>query len=196
MDLGFIGLGNMGRPMADRLVAAGHRVTVYDTRSDAVDAAVAGGAMHGAVDQGRRRQRRTVLASLPTPAVSQQVATGPDGVIAGARVKLFVDLSTVGSQGRTQSRPARRARHRRVRLPGQRRRRRSRERHARLMVSGPRADSTPSHRTEAIGRPIFVGEQPGAAQTMKLVNNLVAATTLAATAEVMVMGVKAGLDRT
>ncbi len=45
-----------------------------------------------------------------------------------------------------------------------------------------------------IGRPIFVSEQPGAAQTMKLINNLMAATTLAATAEVVVMGVKAGLD--
>jgi 3-hydroxyisobutyrate dehydrogenase len=39
-----------------------------------------------------------------------------------------------------------------------------------------------------------VSEHPGAAQTMKLINNLMAATTLAATAEVVVMGVKAGLD--
>ena len=47
---------------------------------------------------------------------------------------------------------------------------------------------------ETLGRPIFVGEKPGAAQTMKLVNNMMAATALAATAEAVVMGVKAGLD--
>ena len=47
---------------------------------------------------------------------------------------------------------------------------------------------------ETLGRPHFVSEKQGAAQTMKLVNNLMAATALAATAEAVVMGVKAGLD--
>lgn len=36
MDIGFIGLGNMGQPMARRLIAAGHKVVVCDTRNDAV----------------------------------------------------------------------------------------------------------------------------------------------------------------
>ena len=64
-----------------------------------------------------------------------------------------------------------------------------------IMVSGPRSDFDAILPVlQTIGRPIFVGEKPGAAQTMKLVNNLMAATALAATAEVMVMGVKAGLD--
>ncbi|MDQ2626658.1 MAG: NAD(P)-dependent oxidoreductase, partial [Actinomycetota bacterium] len=64
-----------------------------------------------------------------------------------------------------------------------------------IMVSGPRAAfDTAKVLLEELGRPFFVDEKPGAAQTMKLVNNLMAATTLAATAEVMVMGVKAGLD--
>ncbi len=64
-----------------------------------------------------------------------------------------------------------------------------------VMVSGPRAEfDLLSSVFDVLGRAIFVSEQPGAAQTMKLINNLMAATTLAATAEVMVMGVKAGLD--
>jgi 3-hydroxyisobutyrate dehydrogenase len=63
------------------------------------------------------------------------------------------------------------------------------------MVSGPRDEFDAIVPVlEPIGRPGFVGEAPGAGQTMKLVNNLMAATALAATAEVMVMGVKAGLD--
>ena len=64
-----------------------------------------------------------------------------------------------------------------------------------VMVSGARAEyDVVEPVLTVLGRPILVSEQPGAAQTMKLVNNLMAATALAATAEVMVMGVKAGLD--
>jgi hypothetical protein len=42
--------------------------------------------------------------------------------------------------------------------------------------------------------PFYIGEKPGSAQTMKLANNLLAATVLVATSEVVVMGVKAGLE--
>ena len=44
MDIGFIGLGNMGAPMAKRLIEAGHKLIVYDTRNDAVAPFVAMGA--------------------------------------------------------------------------------------------------------------------------------------------------------
>ena len=47
---------------------------------------------------------------------------------------------------------------------------------------------------ETIGRPFYLGDKPGSAQTMKLVNNLLAATGLIATCEAVAMGVKAGLD--
>ncbi|PRC48237.1 oxidoreductase, partial [Mycobacterium sp. ITM-2017-0098] len=64
-----------------------------------------------------------------------------------------------------------------------------------VMVSGPRGEFEILHPVwSAIGHATFVSEQAGAAQTMKLINNLIAATTLAVTAETMVLGVKAGLD--
>jgi 3-hydroxyisobutyrate dehydrogenase len=64
-----------------------------------------------------------------------------------------------------------------------------------VMVSGPRAEFDACAPVfKAIGRATFISEKPGAAQTMKLVNNLIAAASLAVTAEAMVMGVKAGLD--
>src|SRR6185312_5776999 len=44
MDIGFIGLGNMGAPMARRLIEAGHTLIIYDTRNDAVAPLVALGA--------------------------------------------------------------------------------------------------------------------------------------------------------
>src|SRR2546427_363529 len=45
-----------------------------------------------------------------------------------------------------------------------------------------------------LGRVFFVGERPGMGQTMKLANNLLSATALAATSEAIVFGVKSGLD--
>jgi hypothetical protein len=64
-----------------------------------------------------------------------------------------------------------------------------------VMVSGPRAAYERLASVLAVfGKPFFIGERPGLAQTMKLANNLLSATALAATSEAVVMGVKAGLD--
>jgi 3-hydroxyisobutyrate dehydrogenase-like beta-hydroxyacid dehydrogenase len=64
-----------------------------------------------------------------------------------------------------------------------------------VMVSGPRADyETVKPALAVIGRLFFIGEKPGAAQTMKLANNFLSATAMVATSEAVVMGVKAGLD--
>jgi len=49
---------------------------------------------------------------------------------------------------------------------------------------------------EIVGQPFYLGHKPGSGQTMKLVNNLLAATGLIATCEAVAMGVKAGLDAT
>ncbi|WP_197415605.1 NAD(P)-binding domain-containing protein, partial [Mycobacterium sp. IS-1590] len=95
MDVGFVGLGNMGFPMAARLRAAGHRVVVYDTRPGVVGRAVEAGAERA--DSVREVADRvpTVLASLPTPQASEAVTAEVAG---GTLVQRFVDLSTVGSQ--------------------------------------------------------------------------------------------------
>ena len=58
MDIGFIGLGNMGAPMARRLIEAGHKLVVYDTRNDAVAPFVALGAQLASSPAGRRRPGR------------------------------------------------------------------------------------------------------------------------------------------
>ncbi|MGV0743748.1 NAD(P)-dependent oxidoreductase [Mycolicibacterium sp. XJ870] len=196
MDIGFIGLGNMGFPMARRLIDAGHRVVVCDARAESVDRAVTMGAEAARSPREVADRCETVLASLPTPQVSIAVATGDDGVIAGTRVKRFLDLSTVGSQTAEQIHTALAARGiAALDCPVSGGVGGAEKGTLALMVSGSRADfGVVRPALEALGRPFFVGEKPGAAQTMKLVNNIMAATTLAATAEVMVMGVKAGLD--
>lgn len=193
MTLGFVGLGHMGLPMAGRLLAAGHRVVVCDTRAEATDRAVALGAVGASSPRDVADRADVVLASLPTPDASTAVA---DAVAEGGAVTLFVDLSTTGSQA-AQRNQATLAAHGIGMLdcpvsggvPG------AQNGTLALMVSGPPAEFERARTVlDVLGRPIFVGEKPGAAQTMKLVNNLMAATSLAATAEVMVAGVKAGLD--
>jgi alkylhydroperoxidase/carboxymuconolactone decarboxylase family protein YurZ len=98
MELGFIGLGKMGFPMARRLIEAKHQLTVFDTRKEATDKLVALGAKVASSPKDIADRCETVLASLPSLQASLEVATGTGGVIEGKRVKRFVDLSTVGSQ--------------------------------------------------------------------------------------------------
>src|SRR3981189_1614790 len=97
MEIGFIGLGKMGFPMARRLIEAGHQLTVFDQRQEAVDQLVALGAKAASSPKDVADRAETVLASLPSLQASLEVATGAGGVIEGKLVKRFVDLSTVGS---------------------------------------------------------------------------------------------------
>ena len=196
VDLGFVGLGNMGFRMAARLIEAGHPLVVCDTRPEVVAQAVALGAQAAASPREVADRVETVLASLPSVQASRDVATGPHGVIEGRRVKRFVDLSTVGSTAaqQIQSQLAERG----IALldsPVSGGVGGATKGTLALMVSGPRDEFDLVEPVLArLGTPFFVDTKPGAGQTMKLVNNLLAATALATTCEVVVMGVKAGLD--
>ncbi|MCV7062199.1 NAD(P)-dependent oxidoreductase [Mycolicibacterium vaccae] len=191
--IGFVGLGNMGFPVMRRLVEAGHRLVVFDTRAEVVAQAVSLGAEAGASARDVADRAETVLASLPTPQVSNQVAAE---VAAGTAVRRFVDLSTVGQQAAQRNRDTLGANGiAALDSPVSGGVHGAEAGTLAVMVSGPRREFDYLEPLFAvIGRAIFVSEHPGAAQTMKLINNLMAATTLAATAEVVVMGVKAGLD--
>ena len=196
MRIGFVGLGNMGFPMVRRLLAAGYDVAVCDKRNDITEAAVALGARAMLSPREIADHVETVLASLPSLAASVDVATGSGGVADGARVRRFVDLSTVGSRtAATVSEALGRRGIAALDAPVSGGVAGADKGTLAVMVSGPRADfDVVEPVLETIGKPIFVSEKPGAAQTMKLVNNMLAATALATTAEAVVMGVKAGLD--
>lgn len=193
MDIGVVGLGNMGFPIACRLLAAGHRVVVFDTRAAVVEDAVQRGAeaARSAADVADRVA--TVMASLPTPTASAAVV---GAVAGGSTIRRFVDLSTVGSQTAQRNSEVL-AEHGVAALdsPVSGGVHGAEAGTLAVMVSGPRAEfdeCAPAF--DAIGRTTFISSKPGAAQTMKLVNNLIAASSLAVTAEVMALGVKAGLD--
>jgi 3-hydroxyisobutyrate dehydrogenase-like beta-hydroxyacid dehydrogenase len=195
-EVGFIGLGNMGLPMARRLVEADHDVVAFDPRADALEQLAALGAHAAASAKEVADRAETVLASLPSPAVSLEVATGADGVAAGTRVKRYVDLSTVGSHTATRIHDLLAARNIvAIDSPVSGGVGGAESGTLAVMVSGPRTEFDAVRTTlEVLGRPYYIGEKPGSAQTMKLANNILAANVLVATAEVVVMGVKAGLD--
>jgi len=196
MEIGFIGLGNMGQPMARRLIEAGHQLTVYDTRNDAVAPLVALGARLASSPQDVADRVETVMASLPEPQIVTKVATGEGGVIHGKRVKRFIDLSTTGSRAAIEVAAAL-AKNNIVQIDapvsggvgGAVKGTLS------VMVSGPPAEVALVKAALAVFGTVFViGEQPGMGQTMKLANNVLSACNMAATCEAVVMGVKAGLD--
>ncbi len=196
MRIGFIGLGNMGFPMARRLIQENHDVIAFDTSGAALESIVALGAQAASSSKEVSDRAETVMASLPSPAASLEVATGAAGVIEGSRVKRYVDLSTVGSGTAVQIHGLLAERNiAAIDSPVSGGVSGADRGALAVMVSGPRHEFDVVRTVlEAIGRPFYIGEQPGSAQTMKLANNMLAANVLVATVEVVVMGVKSGLD--
>ncbi|MFI4959904.1 MAG: NAD(P)-dependent oxidoreductase [Hyphomicrobiales bacterium] len=196
MDIGFIGLGNMGAPMARRLIEAGHKLVVYDTRNDAVAPLVALGAQVASSPADVADRVETVMASLPSLQISKKVALEEGGVIHGKRVKRLVDLSTTGSRVAAEI-CVELAKKNIVQIDspvsggvgG------ANKGTLAVMVSGPQADiDVVKDALAVLGKVFVIGHKPGMAQTMKLANNFLSATAMAATSEAVAMGVKAGLD--
>jgi len=196
MDIGFIGLGRMGFPMARRLIEAGHNLVAYDTRREAVEKLVALGATAATSPKDVADKVETVMASLPSLDISLNVATGKDGVIEGSRVKRLVDLSTTGSQMAVRIHDALKQRNIvQIDSPVSGGVAGAEKGTLAVMVSGPRAEfDLLKPALDVIGKVFFISEKPGAGQTMKLANNYLSATAMVATSEAVVMGVKAGLD--
>src|SRR6202030_4767955 len=170
MDIGFIGLGKMGFPMARRLLEAKHQLVVFDQRKEITDQLVALGAEAASSPKDVADRAETVMASLPSLQASLEVATGKDGVIEGKKIKRFLDLSTVGS-------------HMAVRIHDILAKRNivqldspvsggvggAEKGTLAVMVSGPRADfEAVKSALDVIGRVVFIGQKPRSAQTMKL----------------------------
>ena len=194
--LGFIGVGRMGTHMSRRLVAAGHKVVVYDVDPRALQQATEAGASAAHSSADVASQAEIVMASLPTPDIVKAVALSSNGVVAGRKVKTFIDLSTTGP--RVASEVAKGLEEKgivAVDAPVSGGPSGAEKGTLAVMVSGPKSltnELTPI--LGVIGKVFWVGEQPGLGQTMKLCNNLLSATAITITSEALVMGTKAGLD--
>ncbi len=195
-QFGFIGLGNMGRPMASRLMDAGNSLVVFDTRDSACEPFVERGAVRAGSVADLALQVDTVFLSLPTPPIVEKVALGDGGLASATALKRVVDLSTTGP--RMAARLADTLAERGVRwidspvsggVGG------AKAGTLAVMFSGPRQDfDALQDQLEVIGKPFYIGPGAGLAQTMKLVNNMLSAAAMALSSEAVVMGAKAGLD--
>lgn len=94
--VGFIGLGNMGGPMALNLVKAGHQLTVFDLSDKAVDTLVKEGAKKAGKAGDVVKDAEIVITMLPAGPHVESVYLGSDGLLANAKKgTLFIDSSTI-----------------------------------------------------------------------------------------------------
>ena len=197
MDLGYLGVGAMGQPMATKLLDGGHRLTVLDINDSAVQPFLDRQSARATTPRELADRHEIVFVSLPTLAAFRHVAFGKDGLIHGNGMKILVNTCTVGvpfvreleeqlaAKGVTivdcpiSGGPAGAA-------AGS----------LSVMISGdPKAIETVCPLISLWGPTLTIaGDRPGAAQVLKLTNNILFAVSLLATAEAVVMGAKGGLD--
>ena len=196
MDIGFIGIGNMGAPMCRRLIEAGHRLIVFDVRREAMERMVKLGAEAAKSPADVAGRAETVLASLPSLDVGRKVAIGEDGIVRGNQVKRYIDLSTTGARFAIEMHDVLKDRSIvQIDSPVSGGVGGAEKGTLAVMVSGPKAEIELVRPVlSVIGKVFVIGEKPGSAQTMKLANNFLSATAMAASSEAIAMGVKAGLD--
>jgi 3-hydroxyisobutyrate dehydrogenase len=192
--IGFIGLGNMGGRMTRRLVDAGIAVLGYDAAPERAHAA---GAQAAASVREVVGYADVVLLSLPDSKVVEAVAEGEDGILAHCRAgQTVIDLSTAAASSTIRLHALFKARGVQYIDAGISGGAAAAEKGTlTLMVGG---DAAAIDAIQWVFKPIAtkalnMGES-GAGHTTKLLNNFLNAVSLAATAEVMVAGKKAGLD--
>ncbi|GAA2266581.1 NAD(P)-dependent oxidoreductase [Nonomuraea roseoviolacea subsp. roseoviolacea] len=187
MTIGFIGLGNMGGPMARNLLKAGYDVTVHDTRQEAAAGHVSQGATWADSAAACAAASDVLITMLPGPrqveAVMGQVTLPPGAT--------WIDMSTSAPE------TARRFQVPKLDAPVSGMARGAQAGTLQIFVGGP-AELYQRHRPilEAMGDPerIFHVGPEGAGYTVKLMINLLWFTHLVASTEVLTMGVKAGVD--
>jgi 3-hydroxyisobutyrate dehydrogenase-like beta-hydroxyacid dehydrogenase len=187
----------MGAPLAEALSDAGHDLVVYDRDPTRIELLVSGGAVAASSSREVADRAELVFVSLPTPDIVRDVACGHDGLVGGAALKTYVDLSTTGAavaaevaaffrEGGVDV----------VDAPVSGGVAGARARTLAVMAAG--ADDV-FGRVEpylrCFGKNVFlVGHEPGQGQIAKLLNNLLSATAVAITSEALAFGVESGLE--
>jgi 3-hydroxyisobutyrate dehydrogenase len=197
LTTGFIGVGNMGNPMAFNVLKAGFAMTVFDLNTRAMDNLIQAGARKATAAPEVVDGADIVLTSLPASPDVEAVYLEPGGLVDRAKPgTILVDLSSVLPS--TPRKIAPRAKARGVQFL---------EAPVSGGVSGARAatlaimvggDAEPLSRAQpvlrAIGPNVFHVGPAGAGNTMKAINNMMACVNSLAMMEGLVLGVKAGLD--
>ncbi|MBH68424.1 MAG: oxidoreductase [Rhodospirillaceae bacterium] len=195
--IGYLGLGNMGHPMAMRLVDAGHKLIVFDIDNNALQEFMEKQipVAQNIADLGDRSD--IVICSLPSNSVIQEAVTGVGGLIEGSKIKTYVNACTTGSTFAIEmSKALEKKGIATLEAPISGGPPGARAGTLSVMISGPEETYKEVEPfLKSYGKKlVYCGDKPGLAQVLKLANNILFATSIIATNEAMVMGVKAGLD--
>jgi 2-hydroxy-3-oxopropionate reductase len=197
MDAGFLGVGNMGQPMAEKLIDAGHQLTILDINEAAMRPLLERQAGRGRSPKDLADRHAVVIVSLPTLAAFRSVVFGDNGLLAGSALKILINTCTVGGKFIQEIETAMAAKGVTiVDSPISGGPSGARAGTLSVMVSGDPAAVEAVRPLLSLWGPTvtIAGDRPGAAQTLKLTNNILCAVAIAATSEAFVMGAKAGLD--
>lgn len=195
--IAFVGLGNMGGPMAMNLVKAGHELTVFDLSESAVATLVEAGARGTASLAEAVSEAECVISMLPAGAHVEAVYLGKDGILESVPAgSLLIDSSTIAAETSQKVAAA------------------AAEKGLPFMdapvsggVGGAQAgtltficggDAEVFERArpilECMGKNIFHAGPHGAGQVAKICNNMLLSILMAGTCEALALGVKNGLD--
>lgn len=196
MRIGFIGLGIMGRPMAQNLIKAGHELVVDEHQEETTAELVAAGAQRGGRPAEIARQVDLVITMLPNSPNVREMALGADGIINGAhRGLVYVDMSSIAplvsrevagalaDEGIAM-----------LDAPVSGGEPKAIEGTLSIMVGGDRAVFDQVHDVlAAMGSSVVHVGDVGAGNIAKLANQVVVALNIAAVAEAFVLAEKAGV---
>jgi 3-hydroxyisobutyrate dehydrogenase len=197
LKIGFLGLGQMGAPMAERLFGPDVLLHVHDPRPEAMASFVARGALPSASPKALADEVEIIFACLPSAEISEAAAFGADGIIHGKAVRIHAEMSTIGTN--TVQRIFKQLEDRNIGFvdtpisggpPG------ARAGTLAMMAAGKAAlvDEIEPLLLK-IGRKVFrLGEEIGTGQLMKLVNNMLVAANMVTAFEAFSLGAKGGLD--
>ncbi|KAF1697255.1 3-hydroxyisobutyrate dehydrogenase [Pseudoxanthomonas jiangsuensis] len=195
--IAFIGLGNMGGPMAANLLKSGHELRVFDLVPAAVEAAVAAGARAAGSAMDAVEAAEVVISMLPASRHVEALYLGTDGLLAAIPAgALIIDCSTIATASAKKVAGA------------------AAERGLQLIdapVSGGTAGAAAGTLTfivggdgaalerarpilQAMGKNIFHMGDAGAGQVAKLCNNMALGVIMAVTGEAIALGAAHGLD--
>jgi 3-hydroxyisobutyrate dehydrogenase len=194
--IAFIGLGRMGRPMARRLVQAGHQVSGYDVREDALAAARTDGTAPAAGIGAAVAGADVIITMLPDGPAVQRAAYGDDGLLAAARAGQTLLEMTSSHPGVTRRLAADLARRGAGLLdaPVSGGIRGAEQGTLCVMAGGPPALLERQRPVlECFGRVVHVGDAPGDGDVAKTINNLMSATTIWSAVEAIALARRAGL---
>jgi 2-hydroxymethylglutarate dehydrogenase len=197
MNIGFIGIGQMGKHMAKHILDAGYDLTVLDLNKAAATHLLEAGAKWCDTPKAMAESCQMVITSLPTPQDVEQVVYGPDGLKSGWKDgDIYVDMSTNSpSVIRRIAEDARTIGVEVLDAPVSGGTKGAEMGTLTIIVGGNSATLERARKVlETMGQKIFPVGDVGCGNIAKLINNMIALTCSSISAEGFVLGVKAGID--